>query len=143
MPKKRIDDETRKQIVDMYAHGKVHREIHEITGVSMGTISKICCDAGLDRYHVGGRISKTIAMPNEDTTKEINRNTSAKENMQIDIIERILTMHGNNTGCTYVAGTNMPNIDITLGDWAISIERGKLNSFIEELSNIKKIIGIM
>ena len=135
MPK-RIDDETRAKIVSMYANGRVHREIHEETGVSMGTISDICRAAGLDKYHTGGKIARSmVASPDLPAQKE-------RPEDPITITARVLTMCGIGTGCVYVAGTNKQDVEITLGDWAMSIDRKKLGIFIDELQHVKKMIGV-
>ena len=132
---RRISEETRARIIDMYAHGKVHREIHEATGVSMGSISCICQAAGLDKYHVGGKCSRNIAMP-AGLPKAAEKPTEP-----LIITSRTLTLQGAVTGCEYVAGTHLNSVDITLGDWMLSVERGKLQAFIDELQHIKTMIG--
>lgn len=132
---KRIDEETKARIVDMYAHGKIHREIHEETGVSMGSISKICAAAGLDKYHVGGRNARAIAVPTglPEAVK--------KPDNPLVVTSRTLTMRGTSTGCEYVAGTHTSTVDITCGDWMLSIERAKLQDFIDELQSVNVMIG--
>ena len=133
---KRIDDETRAKIVDMYAHGKLHREIHEETGVGMGTISNICRAAGLDKVHVGGKMAKAI--PHVPDLPE----PSIKPDGLLMVTARTLKLRGFATGCDYTAGTEMSNIDITLGDWALSIDVDKLDGFISELQQVKNSLGI-
>ena len=136
---KRIDDETKAKIVDMYAHGKLHREIHEETGVGMGTISKYCRAAGLDKVHVGGKIASTIPPQPAMTFKPT---PETKPDGLLMVTARTLKLRGSATNCEYTAGTELPNIDITLGDWALSIETDKLDGFIVELQQIKKMIGV-
>ena len=132
---KKYDDAMRQKIADMYAHGKLHREIHEETGVAMSTISVICREFGIDKCHRGGKTAQTIPV-----APEIPAAKTASS--PIMITSRTLTLHGTGTGCNYVAGTDMQNIDITLGDWALSIETSRLDNFINELQHIKKMVGI-
>ena len=74
---KKIADSTREQIVSMYRSGKLHREISEETGVSMATVGRICREAGLDKYHVGGRMSKTCPVTNDAPSEQRNAAASA------------------------------------------------------------------
>jgi hypothetical protein len=131
----RIPNETREKIVSLYQNGKVHREIHEETGVSMASISRICRDAGLDKYHVGGTVARTFTVAPDLPQAE------PLEPDSLVITSRVLTMMGTVTGCEYTAGTSMPTVDITLGEWAIQIDTGKLGAFISELQSVKKMIG--
>ena len=133
---KKISDDVRAKIVDMYAHGKLHREIHEETGVGMGTISTICRTAGLDKVHVGGKMAKVIPQAPDLPEPYI------KPNGLLMVTARTLKLRGFATGCDYTAGTELSNIDITLGDWALSIEVDKLDGFISELQQVKKMIGV-
>lgn len=134
---KKIADSTREQIVSMYRSGRLHREISEETGVSMATVGRICREAGLDKYHVGGRMSKTCPVTNDALPAPQERPAEP-----LIVTGRTLNLHGQATGCDYVAGTNTESVDITLGDtWALSIKTDQLSGFIAELEHIRKLIG--
>ena len=132
---KKIADSMRQQIISMYSNGKLHREIHEETGISLATISRVCRAAGLDKVHVGGKTAKTIpAIPDFPEVE--------KPHPLLAVTARTLKLRGFATDCEYTAGTDLPNVDITLGDWAMSIEVDKLDGFISELQNLKKMLCI-
>ena len=133
---KRIANEVREQVVTLYKSGKVQREIAEEVGISQATVGRICREAGVDMFHVGGKIAKSCPKMNNALPEGVERPKDA-----LIVTGRTLNLHGPATGCDYVAGTLTKAIDITLGDWALSIDRDKLSGFISELEQIKKLIG--
>lgn len=133
---RKIPEETRQKIVEMYEHGKLHREIHEELGVGMATISRVCRAAGVDKVHVGGKVARK--MPSITELPE----PAIKPEGLLMVTARTLKLRGFATDCEYMAGTDLSNIDITLGDWAMSIEVDKLDGFICELQHIKKMLGV-
>ena len=133
---KKIAESVINQIVPMYEAGYTYREIADKLGISHVTVGRIVRNAGLDRYHVGGRISKSLPLTNDRLPEPQERPSDP-----LLVTGRTLNIHGIITGCDYVAGTHMASVDIMLDEWALSIDRNKLSGFIAELENIRKLIG--
>lgn len=133
---KKIPDDIRQKIISMYSNGKLHREIHDETGISMATISRVCRAAGIDKIHIGGKVTKTIQV-----TPDLPAPAPKPEGLLL-VTARTLKLRGFATDCEYTAGTDLPSVDITLGDWALSIEVDKLDGFIGELQHLKKMLCI-
>lgn len=133
---KRLSEEVRQRIISLYNGGKLQREIVEETGVSKVSVYRILKDAGLDKFHVGGKTAKSVHIAPSELPK-----AQEKPEDPVAITGRTMNLHGHVSGCDFVAGTHMQTVDITLGDWAMSIDRAKISGFIAELAYIKKMIG--
>ena len=133
---RKIADSVKSKIISMYSNGKLYREIADETGVSMATIGRLCRDAGVDKFHVGGSITKTLPQVNDALPAP-----TARPEEPMLITGRTLNMHGMNTEFDYVAGTNKDVIEITNEEWALCVPRDKLTAFIAELGYIRNLIG--
>lgn len=132
-----IQKDILEKIVPLYKTGITQQEVADQLGISISTVGRHIKAAGYDRTHVGGMLSKAapcvpIAAPKAE----------AKEPEALVVTGRTLNMHGSQTGCDYTAGTHNENVDITLADWMMSIPVTKLEAFINELSCLRKMVGI-
>ena len=131
-----LDSAIAEKIIPMHNTGITQLEVANKLGIGKATVSRYIRKAGIDRVHRGGLIAR-----NAEIAPALPAPTANIESPLV-ITGRTLTMLGKFTGCNYIAGTNNENVDITLGDWMLCIQRDKLTGFIDELQHIQKIIGV-
>lgn len=106
---KRIDPELRNEILMMTQEGHSVAEIHDVTGVSKGTIRKYQCEGGLrasDPSETGGFISKSIPVNHfEEDRKE-------EEVFPVMLADQLITILGIETMTKYHTGMLKDTVSI-------------------------------
>jgi hypothetical protein len=107
MPNRRIGEQKRKQVIELWLRGTTGAEIQRITGISSGALSNIIADfkKRLDGYDPGAlkdfctKISEEKTTPSQNATgfrvaKMINEMGGAQRNLFCKAAAAVLTMSG-------------------------------------------------
>jgi len=134
MPK-RFTEEFKTQIVDLYKTGLSMPQVASKLGISQSSVSRIVRQSGYDRFHVGGRIAKSI--PNVPAAKPV-----AKPSTGFTVTSRTMKLQSNVTGCVYEISTDSDIIHIESENALMDIKVSLIDALITELQGIKKMLAI-
>ena len=136
--KPRYTPEPIEQIVATYKTGISMREVAERYNCSMSTVSRFVRERNYDRTHVGGKVTKFI--PPTDIMAKKNAEEQPEHN-PFRVMARTLKLHSDTTGHSYTVSTEAEVVDIESENALMQLPVGSIDAFIEELTQIKAMLG--
>ena len=134
---KHITPETRELVIATYKSGLTYKEVADKLGISFSTVGNIVRASGYDRYHVGSQIAKSVPVANiPQKPVEAPQSRSG-----LRVASRTLKLQSELTGFLYTISTDSDVVEIESDSALMQIQVGLIDSFIEELNNIKRKIG--
>ena len=130
MPKV-IPQEVIDQILPTYKACTSYAETADKLGISVSTVGKVVRESGYDRHHVGGAISRSIPISNEEP---------AHKNA-FSVTSRTVKLKSNTTGLIYTVSTESDVVEIESDTALMQININLLEQFTAEIKNIQSLIG--
>jgi hypothetical protein len=130
MPKT-VPRETIDQILPTYKACSSYAEVADKLGISVSTVGRVIRKSEYDRYHVGGVVSRSIPISNEEPSRKD----------AFSITSRTLKLRSNVTGLTYTVSTESDVIEIESDTALMQIQVNMLEQFAGEIKNIQSLIG--
>lgn len=125
IPKEILD-----QILPTYKVCSSYAETADRLGISVSVVGRVIRESGYDRYHVGGAVSKSILVSNEEPARKD----------AFSVTSRTLKLKSNTTGLTYTVSTESDVIEIESDTALMQIRVDMLESFVGEIKNIQSLI---
>lgn len=125
IPKEILD-----QILPTYKVCSSYAETADRLGISVSVVGRVIRESGYDRYHVGGAVSKSIPVSNEEPARKD----------AFSVTSRTLKLKSNTTGLTYTVSTESDVIEIESDTALMQIRVDMLESFVGEIKNIQSLI---
>lgn len=129
MPKV-IPKEILDQILPTYKVCSSYAETADKLGISVSVVGRVVRESGYDRYHVGGAVSKSILISNEEPARKD----------AFSVTSRTLKLKSNVTGLTYTVSTESDVIEIESDTALMQIRVDMLEQFAGEIKNIQSLI---
>jgi hypothetical protein len=129
MPKV-IPKEVLDRVLPTYKICSSYAEVADKLGISIATVGKVVRESGYDRYHVGGTISKSVPIINEEPARKD----------AFSVTSRTLKLKSNVTGLTYTVSTESDVIEIESDTALMQIHVNMLEQFAGEIKNIQSLI---
>lgn len=129
MPKV-IPKEILDQILPTYKVCSSYAETADKLGISVSVVGRVVRESGYDRYHVGGAVSKSVLISNEEPARKD----------AFSVTSRTLKLKSNVTGLTYTVSTESDVIEIESDTALMQIRVDMLEQFAGEIKNIQSLI---